>query len=101
MINLNESVSGNALSVVDRVIYEQLKAARSDAQAVITKSEQEAKDIVSSEINQARKDAANLIARTNRELDTQKSMALEKLETQIEELSQQITEKLLGKESVL
>jgi F-type H+-transporting ATPase subunit b len=80
---------------------EQLKTARSNAQSVIAKSEQEAKDIVASEITQARNDAAQLIQQTNIELEAQKSLALEKLETQIDELSQLIKEKLLGKQAVL
>ena len=60
---------------------EQLKTARSNAQSVIAKSEQEAKDIVASEINQAREDAAKLIQQTNKELEAQKSVALQKLES--------------------
>jgi len=80
---------------------EQLKTARSNAQAVIAESEKEAKDIVASEINQARQDAANLIQQTNKDLEAQKSLALQKLETQIDELSQLIKEKLLGPQAVL
>ena len=80
---------------------EQLKTASSNAQAVIAESEKEAKDIVASEINQARQDAANLIQQTNKELEAQKSLALQKLETQIDELSQLIKEKLLGPQAVL
>jgi F-type H+-transporting ATPase subunit b len=80
---------------------EQLKTARMNAQSVIANSEQEAKEIVASEINQARQDAANLIQQTNKELEAQKSLALQKLETQVDELSQLIKEKLLGKQSVL
>jgi F-type H+-transporting ATPase subunit b len=80
---------------------EQLKTARVSAQSVIADSEKEAKEIVASEINQARNDAANLIQQTNKELEAQKSIALEKLETQVEELSQLIKEKLLGKQAVL
>ena len=80
---------------------EQLKTARSNAQAVIAESEKEAKDIVASEINQARQDAANLIQQTNKELEAQKSLALQKLETQIDQLSQLIKEKLLGPQAVL
>jgi len=74
---------------------EQLKTARANAQSVIAASESEAKEIVASEINQARQDAANLIQQTNKELEAQKSLALEKLETQVDELSQLIKEKLL------
>ena len=80
---------------------EKLKEARVGAQAVIAQSEQEAKTVVADEISQARKDAANLIEQTNKELEAQKSLALEKLETQVDELSQLIKEKLLGKEAVL
>ena len=44
---------------------------------------------------------AKLIQQTNNELEAQKSLALEKLETQVDELSQLIKEKLLGKQIVL
>ena len=80
---------------------EQLKTARLSAQGIIASSEKEAKDAVALEIGQARTDAANLIAQTNKELEAQKSLALEQLETQVDELSQLIKEKLLGKEVVL
>ena len=80
---------------------EQLKTARVNAQAIIAQSEKEAKDVVALEINDARQDAAKLIERTNKELETQKSLALKQLETQVDELSQLIKEKLLGKEVVL
>ena len=80
---------------------EQLKTARTNAQSVIAESEKEAKEIVASEINDARQDAAKLIQQTNKELEAQKSLALEKLETQVDELSQLIKEKLLGKQVTL
>jgi len=80
---------------------EQLKTARVNAQSIIAKSEKEAKDVVALEISQARDDAAKLIDRTTKDLEAQKSLALEKLETQVDELSQLIKEKLLGKEVVL
>ena len=80
---------------------EQLKTARTNAQSVIAESEKEAKEIVASEINDARQDAAKLIQQTNKELEAQKSLALEKLETQVDELSQLIKKKLLGKKATL
>ena len=80
---------------------DQLKTARVNAQSVVAQSEKEAKDAVAIEIGQARTDAVNLIAQTNKELEAQKSIALEKLETQVDELSQLIKDKLLGKEVVL
>jgi F-type H+-transporting ATPase subunit b len=79
----------------------QLKTARTNAQQVIAESEKEAKDVVALEIEQARKDAATLIEQTNKELEAQKSLALQQLETQVDELSQLIKEKLLGKGVVL
>lgn len=80
---------------------EQLKTARTNAQSIIAASEKEAKDIVASEINQARQDAANLIQQTNKELEAQKSLALQQLESQVDELSQLIKEKVLGPKIVL
>jgi F-type H+-transporting ATPase subunit b len=81
-------ISGNLTQASEKLITadelykqydEQLKTARADAQSIIAESEKEAKDIVASEITQARKDAANLIEQTNKELEAQKSLALQKL----------------------
>jgi F-type H+-transporting ATPase subunit b len=103
-INKNLTEASDTLLKADQLYQEyeeQLKTARTDAQLVIAQSEKEAKEIVASEIEQARKDAANLIDQTNRELEAQKLLALEKLESQVDELSKLIKEKLLGKEAVL
>ena len=103
-INGNLTTASEKLIKADELYNEydeQLKAARVNAQAVISKSEKEAKDAVALEINEARKDAAKLIERTNNELETQKSLALQQLEAQVDELSQLIKEQLLGKEVVL
>ena len=103
-------ISGNLVTASERLLKadslyqqydEQLKEARKNAQTIISASEKEAKEIVTSEINQARNDAASLIEKTNKELEAQKSLALEKLETQVDELSELIKEKLLGKVVVL
>ena len=103
-------ISGNLATASERLIkadelyqqYDQrLKEARSSAQSIILESEKEAKEIVALEIDQARKDAASLINKTNNELEAQKTLALEKLETQVDELSELIKEKLLGKEVIL
>jgi F-type H+-transporting ATPase subunit b len=103
-INDNLTVASEKLIKADELYKEydeKLKAARVSAQSVIAQSEKEAKDVVSLEINQARQDATKLIDQTNKELETQKSLALQQLETQVDELSQLIKEKLLGKEVVL
>ena len=89
------------MCIRDRQYDEQLKDARNKAQGIIQVAETEAKEIVASEIAQARKDAASLIDKTNRDLEAQKNLALEKLETQVDELSDLIKEKLLGKEVIL
>jgi F-type H+-transporting ATPase subunit b len=103
-------ISGNLTQASEKLITadesykkydEQLKAARVNAQNVIAQAEKEAKDVVALEIDQARKDATKLIEQTNKELETQKSLALQQLETQVDELSQLIKEKLLGKEAIL
>ena len=103
-INGNLTTASEKLIKADELYKEydeQLKTARVNAQVVIAQSEKEAKDVVASEINQARLDASKLIEKTNKELESQKSLALEQLESQVDELSQLIKEKLLGKEVVL
>ena len=63
-------ISGNLVTASERLLKadslyqqydEQLKEARKNAQTIISASEKEAKEIVTSEINQARNDAASLI----------------------------------------
>ena len=103
-INGNLATASEKLIKADELYSEydaQLKTARVSAQAIIAKSEKEAKDVVALEIDQARQDATKLIEQTNKELEAQKSLALQQLETQVDELSQLIKEKLLGKEVVL
>jgi F-type H+-transporting ATPase subunit b len=105
-----EYINGNLTTASEKLIKadelysqydEQLKTARVSAQAIIAQSEKEAKDVVAAEINEARKDASKLIEKTNKELEDQKTLALEQLESQVDDLSQLIKEKLLGKEVVL
>ena len=103
-------INGNLTTAAEKLIKadelyneydEQLKTARVNAQSIIAKSEKEAKEVVSVEINQARQEAAKLLEKTNKELEAQKSLALQQLETQVDELSQLIKEKVLGKEVAL
>jgi F-type H+-transporting ATPase subunit b len=103
-------ISGNLTTASEKLIKaddlykqyeEQLKSARVNAQSIVAESEKEAKDAVANEIGQARADAAALIEQTNKELEAQKSLAIEKLDAQVDEISQLIKEKLLGKEVVL
>ena len=75
---------------------EQLKEAKLSAQSIVTTAQNEAKEIVSGDINEARNATGALLDKTNKELEEQKKVALEKLEVQIDELSQLIKEKLVG-----
>ena len=81
-------INGNLTTASDKLVKadelykqydEQLKTARVNAQAIIAKSEKEAKDVVALEINEARLDAAKLIDKTNKELESQKTVALQQL----------------------
>jgi F-type H+-transporting ATPase subunit b len=104
MISTNITNASERLLKADELYQqydEQLKSARLEAQQIVDAADKEAKEIVALEIDQARKDAANLIKKTTNELEAQKVLALEKLETQVEEFSQLIKEKLLGKEVML
>jgi len=104
LINTNLSTASEKLLKADELCKqyeEQLKDAKASSQSVISVAESEAKEIVAQEIAQARKDAAGLIDQTNIELEAQKKLALQQLETQIDELSQLIKEKLVGKQAVL
>jgi F-type H+-transporting ATPase subunit b len=103
-INTNLTQASAKLLKADdlyKTYEEQLKEAKKEAQSIIATAEAEAKEIVALEITQANKDAASLIRQTEKELEAQKQLALEKLETQIDSLSQLIKEKLLGKQAVL
>jgi F-type H+-transporting ATPase subunit b len=103
MINNNLTEASVKLLKADQLYKEydeQLKLARSNAQLIIVESEKEAKEIVAEEINKAREDASKLIQQTNKELEAQKSLALQKLETQVDELSDLIKDKLLGNQVV-
>jgi len=103
-ISTNLAQASEKLVTADELYkqYEdQLKTARVNAQSIIATSEKQAKDVVAQEISQARSDAAKLIEQTNRDLEAQKVVALQQLEDQVDELSNLIKDKLLGKEVVL
>lgn len=103
-ITTNLSEASEKLLQADELCkkYEdQLKEAKVGAQSVISVAETEAKGIVAQELDQARKDAASLVNQASKQLDAQKELALKQLESQIDELSQLIKEKLLGKQAIL
>jgi F-type H+-transporting ATPase subunit b len=75
----------------------QLKEAKAEAQGIITQAEREAKEIVAEEIEETRAAAASLIENTNKEMEAEKKVALLMLESKIDELSDLIKKKVLGK----
>lgn len=77
--------------------YEQdLTKERRDAQLIIGSSQKEAQDIVAMEIKQAQKDTELLVNEATTQLNSQKEKALVALEEQVNTLSEQIKNKLLG-----
>ena len=80
LISTNLAEASEKLIKADELYKEyevQLKTAKTQAQLIVAESEKEAKQIVADEINQARKDATRLIEQTNKELETQKQLALQ------------------------
>lgn len=78
-----------------------LQDAKKNAEDIVAKAEIEAKNNVDIEIAKARSEASILIKETNKKLEDEKFSALQKLEIQIDELSQLIKDKLIGKEIVI
>ena len=78
-----------------------MKVARVSAQATVAQVEKEAKDVVEDEVNQARRDAAELIKRNTLKLAEEKTLAIEQLEVEVEALCDLVEKKLLGKGLVL
>nr|YP_008144899.1 ATP synthase subunit b' [Grateloupia taiwanensis]AGO19747.1 ATP synthase subunit b' [Grateloupia taiwanensis] len=77
--------------------YEQeLAESRKKAQDIIKRSQQEAQQIVSVKIKEAQLDAEKLVTEAYDQLNIQKEQALKTLETQVDNLSDQIKLKLLG-----
>nr|YP_009293639.1 ATP synthase CFO B' chain subunit II [Rhodymenia pseudopalmata]AOM64321.1 ATP synthase CFO B' chain subunit II [Rhodymenia pseudopalmata] len=76
--------------------YEQeLAESRKKAQDIIKLSQQEAQEIVATKIRDAQLDAEKLVSEAYEQLSIQKEQALKTLETQVDNLSDQIKLKLL------
>jgi F-type H+-transporting ATPase subunit b len=105
----NEYVRNNQLQAQERLSkaeklaqqYEQeLAGARKQAQTVIADAQAQAKKIAAEKIAEAQKEAQAKREQTAREIDEQKQQALSSLEQEVDALSRQILEKLLGAELV-
>lgn len=76
--------------------YEQeLAASRKQAQDIIKQSQQEAQEIVSIKIKEAKLEADKLVSEAYEQLNIQKEQALKTLEAKVDNLSDQIKIKLL------
>ena len=81
--------------------YEQeLAESRKQSQAIIAAAQAEAQKIVAQQISEAQQEAQTQRELTQRELDQQKQEAMSSLEQQVDALSQQIFDKLLGSQLV-
>lgn len=79
--------------------YEQsLSETRREAQQIIAQAQAEADRLAADQIAQAQRDAQQQREVAQREIDEQKRLALQSLEQQVESLSQQILQKLLGRQ---
>lgn len=77
--------------------YEQeLAQARRQSQQVIESAQDDAKEMAAQQIAAAQKEVQAQLQQTQQELDQQKQSALSSLEGQVEALSNQMLEKLLG-----
>lgn len=75
---------------------DELAASRREAQAVVAKAQDEAQKIAAQRLAAAQQEAQAQREQAQRELDRQKAEALQSLEQQVETLSRQILDKVLG-----
>lgn len=75
---------------------EQLAAARRQSQSIITVAQEDGKKIAAQKIAEAQKEAQAQREQAQQEIDQQKQAAMTSLEQEVDALSRQILEKLLG-----
>ncbi|HEY9851749.1 MAG TPA: F0F1 ATP synthase subunit B' [Leptolyngbyaceae cyanobacterium] len=98
-IRKNETDSRERLAKAEALAKqyeEQLASARRASQAVITAAQEDGKKIAADKIAEAQKEGQSQILEAQREIDRQKQEAMASLEQDVDALSRQIIEKLLG-----
>ena len=98
-INSNQVDAAERLAKAEKIAkqYEQeLADSRRQAQAVIAEAQEAAQKIAAQTLAAAQQEAQSQREQVQRELDDQKNQALATLEQQVDGLSQQILDKLLG-----
>lgn len=102
-IRKNDVEARQRLSKAEELVkqYEQqLAEARRQSQAVVEEAQVDAKKIVSGKIAEAQKEVQSQKERAALEIEEQKKAAMATLEQQVDSLSRQILNKLLGPELV-
>ncbi len=78
----------------------QLSDARKDSQAVIAAAQSDAQQIAATQMSEAQQTAQQKKEKAAQEIEQEKQQALQVLEQQVDALSRQILEKILGTELV-
>ncbi len=103
-IRTNNLEAGERLAKAERLTKEyeqQLGDARRQSQATVEAAQAEAKKITAEKIAQAQKEAQAQREQASVEIEQQKQEAMRSLELQVDALSRQILEKLLGPTSLV
>ncbi len=102
-IRSNETEAREKLAKAEQLAHEyeqQLAESRKQSQEIIAKAQAEAKKIADEKIAQAQREAIAQKEMAAQEIEQQKQAALRTLEAQVDSLSRQILEKILGPELV-
>lgn len=99
--NLNEAKENAKKSEeLAQKFEEQLKDARRESQEIIAQAQAEAQEEASKNIAQAQKEVQAQREKATAEIENQKKEALQSLESQVDTLSRQVLEKLVGTDLV-
>lgn len=102
-IRTNNLEAGERLAKAERLTKEyqqQLADARRQSQAIVAEAQAAAQKMAAEKIAEAQKEAQAQREQAAREIDTQKQQAMASLQQQVDALSRQMLEKLLGTELV-
>lgn len=98
-IRTNEAEARERLAKAEQLAKqyeEQLAVARREAQSVIAAAQEDAKKIAQEKNSEAVAEVQARLEQTRKEIDEQKQAAMTSLEQEVDALSRQILEKLLG-----
>ncbi len=102
-IRNNSSDARERLAKAESIVAEyekQIAAARRESQALIQQAQADARDINAQKIAEAQKEVQSQKEAAAKEIQEQKVSAMSNLEQQVDSLSRQILEKILGPELV-